>query len=134
MAAQAWVAPVWTGQSATGVSFQEETSLLQRFVAEGDALGYRVVPESSLDFDTRGYADLVLEREDGARLLFALSEKAPHAAPRVDVNARPHPRHVQLRRLDDGWRIVTDSRILDPRPIDALGLKGFADLMLDQSL
>ena len=128
------MAPAWTGQVSADVGFDEEIALLQGFVREGERFGFHVVPEHGLDFETRGYADLVLERADGARLMFALSEKAPKSPPRVDVNARPHPRPVRLRRMEDGWRIVTDSRIPDPRPIDAPGPSGFAELMLDPSL
>ena len=134
MAAVLWTAPGWTAQVPRGVSFDEEVALLKGFVREGEALGFRVVPERDLDFDARGYADLVLEREDGARLMFALSEKAPNALARLDVSARPDPRHIELRRMADGWRIVTDSRTLDPRPLETLGLAGLAEMMLTPGL
>lgn len=130
MTATVWTPPLWTTQAPPGVSFAEEVELLRGFVEDGERVGFRVVPEAELDFDTRNFADLVLERPDGARLMFALSEKGPHSRSRVDVNARPRPRHVELRRSGEDWQVLTDSDIPYPVPLAKLRLPGLAELML----
>lgn len=129
-----WQPPNWVSEVPAGVSYEQEIALLSRLVSQASFAGFTVVDPNSLDFETRGYADLVLQRSDSTRLMFALYEKSSDSEPRVDVVARPEPRRVGLRLIRGRWRVVNDSRTLDPRGFDELGLRGLASILLDEEL
>ena len=132
MAVSPWSVPPWTQQVPAGVSFTKEIDLLSSFAQQAAAAGCRVVPESELEFETREFADLVVERKlDGARLMFGLSQKGPRDASRIDVLTRPRTGHAVLRERDGQWRLVLGSTFLHPEPVESLGLAGLLRALLD---
>ena len=133
MAAPAWNAPEWTREVPRGVSFEDEIALLTSIASQADEARCRVVPEAELEFDTRQFADLVIERKaDRSRLMFGLTEKGRRRDPsRIDVLTRPKTGHAILILRDKGWRLILGSTFLHPEPVERLGLKGLLVALLD---
>jgi hypothetical protein len=133
VAGSPWIVPAWTQQVPAGVSFAKEIQLLSLLAFNAVAAGCQVVPERELEFETREFADLVVQRNsDGARLMFGLTAKGPKDSARIDILTRPRTGHAVLREIDGRWRLVLGSSFLHPESVDRLGLTGLLRALLDE--
>jgi hypothetical protein len=133
MAAPSWVVPDWIREAPKSVDYSKEASLLKSFADQAGRFGLAVVPASQLDFDSRQFADLVLERmSDSSRLYFGLTQKGSRDPARIDIQTRPKPGHAELIYRNGEWRVVLGSTFLHPEAVSKMGLGGLVQALLDE--
>jgi len=118
----------WADQAPSGISFEPEQQILSKIEDLGKSAGYEVVDSSTLDFDTRSFADMVLKTKLGL-LLFGVCQKSHNSTARIDIETRPNSsyrtRHLLLQQRNGSeWELRNDSDLPEGSPPnDSQGLE-----------